>query len=284
MQNIDEHTITDAVIQSFDGCGDERLKFVLTKLVEHLHEFSREVRLTEEEWFKAIQFLTETGHITDEKRQEFILLSDTLGLTMLVTALNHNKPAQCTEASVLGPFYVEGAPELENGADIGQGAEGEPCWVDCRVLDTEGQPIAGATVDIWETDLNGYDVQQDIDGPLARGRLKTLPDGRFNFWAVLPVAYTVPHDGPVGRMLAATDRHPWRPGHLHFLIDAPGYERLVTQLFRGDDEYLESDAVFGVRSTLVADWVRHEAGTAPDGTACDQPFYTLAYDFVLNRE
>jgi hydroxyquinol 1,2-dioxygenase len=289
MQNINEDTITQAVLTSFEDCKSPRLQTIMTSLVRHLHAFAREVRLTEEEWFKAISFLTEAGHITDDKRQEFILLSDTLGLSMLVTSQNNRKPAHCTEATVFGPFFVEGAPIYQNGDDISNGAPGATCYVKGQVRGAAGEPVPGAWLDIWQSDEEGfYDVQRpavaDESGPAhrARGRLKTDAQGCFNFRSVLAESYPVPHDGPVGRMLAATGRHPWRPAHLHFMIKAPGYETLITHIFREGDKYLDSDAVFGVRSSLVVEWVRHDPGVAPDGRNFTVPWYSLDYDFVLN--
>jgi hydroxyquinol 1,2-dioxygenase len=288
MRNISEDTITQAVLASFSECKDKRLWTIMTSLVQHLHAFARDVKLTEDEWFKAIQFLTDVGHITDDKRQEFILLSDTLGLSMLVTTQNNRKPAKCTEATVFGPFFVEGAPDYENGDDISNGAMGAPCFVQGRVVDLTGQPVANAQLDVWQSDEDGYyDVQQPpVAGEKpehrARGRLRTKADGSFHFRSILAVAYPIPHDGPVGRMLEAVGRHPWRPAHLHFMITSPEHETLITHVFRNDDQYLDSDAVFGVRSTLLAEWQRHEPGVAPDGTKMEIPFYTLEYDFVLN--
>jgi hydroxyquinol 1,2-dioxygenase len=209
---------------------------------------------------------------------------------MLVTTQNNKKPATCTESTVFGPFFVEGAPEYHNGDDISNGAKGAPCFVRGRVTDMAGQPVAHAQLDVWQSDDEGfYDVQtQSGTGEAhehrARGRLRTLEDGSFHFRSILAVAYPIPHDGPVGQMLEALGRHPWRPAHLHFMIEAPGYERLITHVFRDGDQYLDSDAVFGVRSTLIAEWVRHDAGAAPDGTQMNTPFYTLDYDFVLNPE
>src|SRR6201996_7543605 len=289
MRNINEDTITQAVLASMDGCRDERLRTVMTSLVQHLHAFAREVKLTEDEWFKAIQFLTDVGDITDDKRQEFVLLSDTLGLSMLVTTQNNRKPAVCTEATVLGPFFVEGAPKYENGADLSNGAPGAPCFVRGRVSGVNGEAIAGASVDVWQSDEDGfYDVQKTSDAPgemvhSARGRLHTQPDGSFRFRSILAEAYPIPHDGPVGRMLDGLGRHPWRPAHLHFWIKAAGYETLITHVFRDGDQYLDSDAVFGVRSSLIVEWVKHEPGIAPDGSSMSTPFYTLDYNFVLNR-
>jgi len=245
--------------------------------VRHLHDFAREVQLSEEEWFEGIRFLTRAGHITDDKRQEFILLSDVLGLSTLVTAQNNVKPAGCTESTVFGPFFVEGAPRVEHGADIAGGAKGSPCEVRGQVRALDGTPVAGALIDVWQSDEEGfYDVQRpDQPGLRARAQLASGRDGRFHFRSILAHCYPIPHDGPVGDLLTALGRHPWRPAHLHFMIQAPGFERLITHVFRRGDAYLESDAVFGVRSTLIADWQRHDGD---DGA----PSYSLAYDFVLN--
>ena len=284
MRNVDENTITQIVLERHANAEDPRLKQIMTSLVRHLHDFAREVRLTEDEWFKGIDFLTRTGHITDDKRQEFILLSDTLGLSMLVTALNNHKPQGCTEATVFGPFFVEGAPQYENGDDVANGAKGEPCFVRGKIVDLDGKPVAGARIDVWQADSDGYyDVQYDKNGAQARGQLRGQADGTFHFRSVTAESYPIPHDGPVGGMLKALGRHPWRPAHLHFMIEAPGHERLITHVFRSGDQYLDSDAVFGVRSSLIADWQRHEAGTAPDGTPMTDPFSTLDFTFVLNK-
>ena len=278
MINIDAATITDAVIAANAGCRSPRLREVMVSLCRHLHDFAREVHLSEDEWTEAIRFLARAGHITDAKRQEFILLSDVLGLSSLVIAQNNAKPKGCTEATVLGPFFVAGAPRVPNGSDIANGANGTPCVVTGSVRAPDGTPIGGAVIDVWQSDEEGfYDVQRaDAAGFQARAQLVTDDGGRFHFRSILAHCYPIPHDGPVGDLLKALGRHPWRPAHLHFLIEAPGYERLITHIFRRGDPYLESDAVFGVRSTLVADWVRHEP---PDG----EPYYTLEYDFVLAR-
>jgi len=282
--NIDEWTITNAVLQAQAGCPDARLRTVMTSLIRHLHDFAREVQLTEGEWAAGIDFLTRAGHITDDKRQEFILLSDALGLSTLVTALNHAKPQGCTEATVLGPFYVDDAPHYENGADIANGAHGEPCFVSGTVRGVGGEPIAGAQIAVWQSDDEGfYDVQRPgLEHAQGRGNLRSLDDGRYFFRSIVASPYPIPHDGPVGGMLNALGRHPWRPAHLHFIIKAPGYQNLVTHIFRAGDRYLESDAVFGVRASLVAEWERHEPGRAPDGTTMSAAFYTLKQDFVLN--
>ncbi|WP_321797497.1 intradiol ring-cleavage dioxygenase [Caballeronia sp. J97] len=286
MRNINEDTITQAVIGSLDKCENPRLRQIMTSLVQHLHAFARDVQLTEDEWTKAISFLTEVGHITDDKRQEFILLSDTLGLSMLVMSQNNKKPANCTEATVFGPFFVEGAPVYENGDDIANGAAGAPCYVKGQVRGADGEPVPKAWLDVWQSDEDGfYDVQTSTDGNTdfrARGKLQTDEQGFFNFRSILAEAYPIPHDGPVGRMLNAIGRHPWRPAHLHFMIQAPGYETLITHVFREGDQYLDSDAVFGVRSSLIVDWVEQKPGITPDGKKLDVPWFTLEYDFVLN--
>jgi hydroxyquinol 1,2-dioxygenase len=273
MRNLNQDTITQAVIARFSETPDARLKEVMTSLVQHLHAFAREVKLTEDEWLAGIRFLTATGQKCDDRRQEFILLSDTLGLSMLTVAMNNDKPAGCTEATVFGPFHVEGAPHFESGADVANGAVGEPCIVRGRVLGLKGEPVPAAVVEVWQADAAGnYDVQYpELAQHQARGVLRAGPDGRFDFRTIVAEAYPIPADGPVGDMLRATRRHPWRPAHLHFMITAPGYEKLVTHVFRSGDRYLDSDAVFGVRQSLVADWVKQ-----PDGV------YRLDFDFVLN--
>jgi hydroxyquinol 1,2-dioxygenase len=282
--DIDERTITQAVLGAQAECGNPRLKQVMNSLVRHLHDFARDVELTEQEWLMAIEFLTEAGHITGDKRQEFILLSDTLGLSTLVTAQNNAKPAGCTESTVFGPFFVEDAPQYANGDDISNGAKGQPCYVSGRVRSIGGEAIAGAQISVWQSDEEGfYDVQRpELAGPQARGELVSDQDGRYHFKTILAAPYPIPHDGPVGRMLQQLGRHPWRPAHLHFMVKANGFQDLITHIFREGDPYLESDAVFGVRSSLVTRWTRHEPGVAPDGRQLANPFYTVEYDIVLN--
>jgi hydroxyquinol 1,2-dioxygenase len=273
VRDLNQETITQAVIARFSNTPDARLKEIMTSLVQHLHGFARDVKLAEGEWEKGIEFLTRVGHITNDKRQEFILLSDTLGLSMLTVAMNNDKPLGCTEATVFGPFYVENAPHYELGADISNGAKGAPCFVTGRVTGIDGAPIADATMDVWQSDDDGmYDVQHPgIEHAQNRGVLNTAIDGRFHFKSTLAVAYPIPNDGPVGKMLIATNNHPWRPAHLHFRIKANGYETLVTHVFRNGDQYLDSDVVFGVRESLLADWIEQTDGS-----------YQLKFDFVLN--
>jgi len=272
MRNLTQDNITQAVIARFADTPDPRLKEVMTSLVQHLHAFARDVKLTEGEWLRGIQFLTRTGHITDDRRQEFILLSDTLGLSMLTIAMNNEKPAGCTEATVFGPFYVEGAPSYDLGEDVANGAPGVPCQVRGTVRGLDGEAVPGAEIHVWQANAEGkYDVQREgLAAPQARGVLHADGQGRYHFRSILAEAYPIPDDGPVGDMLKATRRHPWRPAHLHFMIKAPSYETLTTHVFRNGDGYLDSDAVFGVRQSLVADWVKQ-----PDGR------YLVEYDFVL---
>lgn len=282
MRNLTETNLTAAVLAKLESAADPRFKQVMTSLIKHLHAFVREVELTEEEWFAGIQFLTATGQKCDDRRQEFILLSDTLGISMLVDAINHRKPEGATESTVLGPFYVPGVPEMPSGSNIAEGVEGEPTHFSGRVLTLDGNPIAGATLDVWSTDGEGlYDVQKPTASMRARARIRTNSDGRYAFWTIKPVSYPIPTDGPVGKMLLKMERHPYRPAHTHIIISAPSHEPVTTHLFLEGDSYLESDAVFAVKNSLVVDFVPHEPGVAPDGKRMDRPYYTVQYDFSL---
>lgn len=286
MKDMANDALTEEVLSRFDESESERFKEITQSLVRHLHSFIREVGLTEAEWEKGIEFLTRTGHITDDKRQEFILLSDVLGASMQVIDINHQKPEEATESTVFGPFFVEGSPRYENGDDLSNGAKGEPCYMHGRVLDTSGKPIAGAHIEVWQSDEDGfYDVQyEELDRPQNRGKLEADEEGNYYFWAVKPVAYPIPNDGPVGNLLAAAGRSPMRPAHVHFMVQAPGYETLITHVFEEGDEYLDSDAVFGVKNSLITRFKRHDTGSAPDGTTLGGPFYTMNYDLVLASE
>jgi hydroxyquinol 1,2-dioxygenase len=287
MRNFDETTITDAVLQRVRVAKDDRIRQVSEALVRHLHAFVREIEPTQAEWEAGIDFLTRTGQMCDDKRQEFILLSDTLGVSMLVDAINHRTSAGATETTVLGPFYVQRAPEHPLGADISGTLEGAPLLVTGMVSAAGGKPLAGAVVDVWHADNDGYyDVQQlDEIGELAmRARFRTDENGRFWFWSIRPAAYPIPHDGPVGKMLAAQGRHPWRPAHVHFMIAAPGHQTLVTHVFAAGDQYLDSDVVFGVKDSLIQEFVGMPAGTAADGRTMAQPYYHLNHDFGLKAE
>jgi hydroxyquinol 1,2-dioxygenase len=259
-----------------------RLKQVMEVITRKLHEVVKEIEPTEAEWFQAIMFLTETGHTCTDWRQEFILLSDVLGVSMLVDAINNRKPSGASESTVLGPFHVPDAPELPMGADICLDAKGDPMRVRGRILDTEGNPIAGARIDVWQANDEGfYDVQQKGIQPdfNLRGVFRTGADGTYHFRAVKPKFYPIPADGPVGKLLAALGRHPFRPAHLHYIIEAPGYARLVTHIFDPDDPYIRSDAVFGVKESLMAKF--HHVTDPASGI--DGPFYDVAFDFVLSR-
>ena len=275
--------LTEAVVASFAGSVNPRTETVLSALVRHLHAFAREVDLAEEEYFTAIDFLTRTGQISTDTRQEFVLLADVLGLSMLTVGLGNRKPPEATQSTVFGPFFVEGSPEAQLGDDISNGAPGQPCLVSGRVLNTTGEPIPQARVETWQADEEGfYDVQKDVDGPQNRAHLTTDADGNYAFWAVRPVAYPIPADGPVGELLRAAGRRPMRPAHIHFMVTAPGYARLITHVFAAGDEYLANDAVFGVKDSLIAEFTEHPAGTtAPDGKTLDRPYFTVHYDLVL---
>jgi len=232
-----------------------RLATVMSSLVRHLHAFIKDIELTQDEWGVAIDFLTRTGQMCDGNRQEFILLSDVLGASMLVDAINHRRPTGATENTVLGPFHVAGAPEYPMGTDISLDGRGESCLFMGQVKDADGRPIEGARIDVWCDNADGYyDVQQPGIQPRwnNRGIFTTGPDGNYSFRGVRPVSYPIPDDGPVGRMLAALGRHPNRPAHMHFLVTAPGHETIVTHTFVNDDQWLASDAVFGVKSSLIA--------------------------------
>lgn len=283
MREFDEKSITRAVIARLDQCEDPRFKQVMSSLVTHLHDFVREVQLTEEEWINAIQFLTDVGQTCTPQRQEFILLSDTLGVSVLVITLNHRAEHGTAESTVLGPFYWENAPEMPLGADLAEGVKGEPAFYSGRVLSADGTPLAGALLDVWSGDGEGtYDMQMPGDvGMKARGKVRTDAEGRYWFRSIRPTFYPVPTDGPVGRMLRKMGRHPYRPGHIHMIVSAPGHAAVTTHLFVADSPYLDSDAVFGMKESLVAKFNRHEPGRAPTGEAVATPFYTVEYDFRL---
>jgi catechol 1,2-dioxygenase len=279
-----EGTATDIVVGRLDPDVNPRLRQVLTSIITHLHAAIREVEPTQDEWMTAIQFLTETGQMCDDKRQEFILLSDTLGVSMLVDAINNRKSTGATESTVLGPFHVEGAPQRALGDNISEDAQGSPCFVSGRVTSPDGRPIAGALLDVWQANDKGfYDVQQPGIQPEMnlRGRFTTDADGRFWFQTVKPTYYPVPDDGPAGKLLRAQGRHPYRPAHIHFIITAPGYQPLTTHIFAAGDPYLASDAVFGVKDSLIVEFERIDDPAARAERGLTQPFYRVAFDFGL---
>jgi hydroxyquinol 1,2-dioxygenase len=286
--------LTTAVLRTFENCGDARYQEIMSAVVRHLHALVREVDLKPDEWMAAIQFITRVGQTCNEKRQETILLSDTLGVSMLVVGLEQARRSQKaladparrempTEATVQGPFYWEGAPVLPAGSDIGNGMPGEPAFYSGTVSDTHGRPIANCCLDVWSGDGEGvYDMQKGGDtGMRLRARFHTDAEGRYSFWSIKPTYYPIPMDGPVGDMIRKMGRHPNRPGHIHAMVYAEGYVPVTTHLFPSDSPYLDSDVVFGVRNSLVVPWQKHGPGTAPDGRAMEVPYYTAKYDFHL---
>jgi hydroxyquinol 1,2-dioxygenase len=280
-----EQAVTDEVVASFGGAGSNRYRELMQSLVRHLHGFAREVRLTQGEWDAAIAFLTRVGHLTDERRQEFILLSDVLGLSMLTIGINMPASAGATESTVFGPFFVDGAPEIPLGGDLARGAKGTPCYVSGQVRAVDGAPLAGVRVDAWQADEDGrYDIQYEGDRAQGRGWQRTGGDGGYRFWSVLPTAYPIPHDGPVGELLTAAGREPMRPAHLHFKVAAPGYRPLITHVFVDGDPYLRSDAVFGVKDSLIGRFTEHTGGTAPDGSPRYGRWTQVTFDLVLARQ
>lgn len=289
MRNVNQENLTQVFL---DYCGPEtspRLRFLLEHFVNHLHDFVRETGLTHAEWRKAIELLTKAGEITDDVRNEFVLFSDVLGLSSLVDMINWKPGA--TSSSVLGPFHILGAPDLDYGGDLKKDNDGATVIVQGQVIGADGKPLNDAVIELWQTADNGLYSNQDESQPEynLRARLNVSDDGRYAVTTVRPAPYTVPDDGPVGELLQATGRHPWRPSHLHFIVSAPGYQTLVTEVFPADDPYLDEDPVFGVREDLVMNYVEHSGSTPIADTfeAADRltsPYYTVDFDFVLATE
>lgn len=280
-----EQELVDTVISSFDKTEDPRLRQLMQALTRHLHNFLREVRLTEKEWNAGIEFLTAAGHITDDKRQEFVLLSDVLGASMQTIAINNQACKGATEATVFGPFFLEDAPEIPIGGDIAGGAAGQPCWVEGTVTDTSGSPVPGARIEVWEADEDGfYDVQYGDNRIAGRAHLFADEDGKYAFWGLTPTPYPIPHDGPVGKMLASVGRSPVRASHLHFMVTAPDLRSLVTHIFVDGDPQIEiGDSVFGVKDSLIKKFETQPAGTpTPDGRDLgSQAWARTRFDVVL---
>jgi hydroxyquinol 1,2-dioxygenase len=285
MSNNTEEQITENVLASMANTANPRLKEVMNSLVSHIHAFVREVELTQEEWTQAVQFLTRTGQICDDKRQEFILLSDVTGVSMLVDAINHRVQEQdgATASTVFGPFYRNGAEELPMGATISKDGRGEPLIMLGHVRSTNGTPIANALLDVWETDENGMYEQQDPEQPdmNLRGKFHTDREGNYCFVGIKPVSYSIPDDGPVGQLLHALARHPFRPAHIHLLISAEGFAPVTTHLFVKGDPYLDSDAVFGTKDSLVVDFIQYDSEKEAEEYHVTTPYYKVVYDFVL---
>jgi hydroxyquinol 1,2-dioxygenase len=282
-----EQYVTGQVLASFAAAASPpRLRQLMEALVRHSHAFVRDVRLTQQEWDQAVEFLKGCGDITTDRRQEFVLLSDVLGLSMLTIAVNQPPDPAATQATVFGPFFVQGSPQIPIGGDIAQGAAGQPCWVAGTIRGTDGMPIYGARIEVWEADRDGfYDVQYGDERTAGRAHLFSDADGRYAFWGVTPTPYPIPHDGPVGDLLTATGRGPMRAAHLHFMVAAPGYHRLVTHIFVRGDAYQHTDAVFGVKEPLVVDFVEHPAGSPnPTRRDIDGSWTSARFDVVLGVE
>jgi hydroxyquinol 1,2-dioxygenase len=286
MRQFTEDTLTQAVVERLKDAKDPRFKEIMTSAVKHLHAFAREVHLTEEEWFEGIKFMTAVGQKCDDKRQEVILLSDILGLSMMVVALNHKTVPGATEATVLGPFFAHGAKEYEYDGDlrVGCSVKGEDTLVTGHVLSTEGKPIPNALLDIWQAKADGiYDVQTGGEFEL-RGRIKTNAKGEFSFRSYKPKFYSVPDDGPVGELIRATGNHVMRPAHMHAVVSAPGYQQVITHVFVDGDPYLDEDAVFAVKDSLIAKYHTVTDAALAKKLGMSNPFLKLEFDFRLAPE
>ncbi|MGW5721641.1 dioxygenase family protein [Amycolatopsis sp. NPDC003865] len=283
MQLVTEDNITELAAQRWSSAHDPRTAQVMAALVRHLHAFAREVRLTEPEWMAAMRWLTKTGQISDDKREEFILASDVLGLSMLVVQMNHAFDAKATPATVLGPFHIDGSPEKDFGGDMSDGLPGTPLYITGTVRGLDGSPVAGAILDVWQADEEGaYESQiPGIDEARLRAKYTTRPDGSYCLRTIAPKGYSIPMDGPVGALIGGTDISHFRPAHVHFLINAAGYEPLITHLFQEGAQYLDSDVVFGTKQELVVAFEPRDAGPTPDGGESAGPWLEARYDFVL---
>jgi protocatechuate 3,4-dioxygenase beta subunit len=285
MTQFSETELTEAVIRSFDDTPNPRAKFLLQELVQALHAYVQKTDLTFEEWEYAIEFLTRTGQKCTPIRQEFILLSDVLGVSMLVDAVNHREREGATQTTVLGPFYVGEHKVTPHGTDISAQLSGERMFVQSRVTDLSGKPLSGVPVDVWHADDDGfYDSQKpayETQGPSSRARFVTDSDGRFFFRTILPCSYPIPVDGPVGEMIHATKRPALRPAHVHFLVAAPGYEPLVTHVFIGGDPNIDCDVVFGVKDELIANIEKRDDPLMPDGKPASAPWHLMTYEFRM---
>jgi hydroxyquinol 1,2-dioxygenase len=282
MPFVTEANLTDIARERWNNIPDPRVRAIMTSLVKHIHAFVRDIEPTEAEWATAIDWLTRTGKMSSDKRQEFILFSDVLGVSMLVDAINHRLATGATPTTVTGPFHIHGSPEFANGANMAEGAPGVPCFVSGFVRDLDGRPIEGAVLDVWQTDGEGlYEAQRDLDQPWLRGVYHTKADGSFLIRTVTPIGYTIPMDGTVGELMKRTNISHYRPAHIHFLVEAPGCHRIITHLFQRGDQYLDEDVVYGVKQQLIVDFNKKPAGTAPTGERLDTPFYEVNYNFVL---
>jgi hydroxyquinol 1,2-dioxygenase len=286
VQLVTEDNITELAVERWATARDPRLAELLAALVRHVHDFAREVRLTEAEWMAAMRWLTRAGQISDDKREEFILASDVLGLSMLVVQMNHRLDPAATPATVLGPFHIEGSPELGFGGDMSDGVPGTPLFIHGTVRDLDGNPVAGGVLDVWQADTEGaYESQiPDLDEARLRAKYTTREDGSYCLRTIAPKGYTIPMDGPVGDLISQTEISHFRPAHVHFLINVPGYEPLITHLFQEGADYLDSDVVFGTKQELIVRFEQREPGATPDGGTSAEPWVEARYDFVLQKQ
>ena len=284
MPYVTEDNQTDVVTERWKDIPDPRLRRIMQSLIRHFHGFVRDIEPTQAEWAAAIDWLTRTGKLCSEKRQEFVLASDVLGVSMLVDAINHRRPSAATPSTVEGPFHVPNAPAMAQGGDMAQGAPGIPCFLTGKVHGLDGEPIAGAVLDLWQTDGEGlYEDQRDVKGPWMRGLYRTQADGSYVIRTVAPIAYTIPMDGTVGELMERTNISHMRPAHIHFAVSAPGYHGLITHLFQKGDEYINTDVVYAVKEPLIVDFVKKSPGKTPTGETVATPFYEVKYDFVLAK-
>ncbi len=279
-----EENLTDLALKQWEACHSPRLRQIMKSLVKHVHGFAREVDLKQDEWLMAMDWLARTGKLSSEKRQEFILLSDVLGLSMLVDAINHRFPEGATPSTVIGPFHIDDSPELPMGADLAEGLAGETCFLVGTVRGMDGKPVEGAKLDIWQADADGlYESQLGAEEPTLRAIFHTGADGKYAIRTIAPPGYSIPMDGTVGDLLRHTDISHFRPAHIHFYISAPGYETLITHLFKKDAKYIDSDVVFGVKDQLIVEFKKHAPGKTPTGEISSQPFLVVNYDFILGK-
>ncbi len=280
-----EENLTDLAVERWSNIPDPRLRKIMTSLVKHLHGWVRDIEPTEEEWIAAVNFLTETGKICTDKRQEFILLSDTLGVSMLVDSINHRLSSKATPTTVTGPFHIHDSPEIADGQSMSGDAPGIPCFVEGKVMDFDGKPLGNVMLDVWQTDGEGlYEAQVEASNAYMRGIYHSKADGSYVVRTVAPIGYTIPLDGTVGGLFGKTNISPYRPAHIHFLLDSPGFHRIITHLFQKGDQYIETDVVYGVKEPLIVEFVKKKTGEkAPGGEVMTTPFYVVHYDFTLQK-
>jgi hydroxyquinol 1,2-dioxygenase len=284
MTYVTEENLTDIAVERWSNIPEPRLRQIMTSLVKNLHAFVRDVEPTPQEWFAAIDWLTRIGQSCDAKRQEFILASDVLGVSMLVDCINNRAPGTATPSTVEGPFHIPNSPEVADGGNMAEGAPGIPCFITGRITDVDGKPIAGAMLDMWQADGEGlYEAQIDGVEGYMRGIYHSNPDGSYSVRTVAPIGYTIPMDRPMGELMSKTKVSHMRPAHVHFCIAAPGYKSLITHLFQKGCDYIDTDVVFAVKEPLIAEFIERPAGKAPNGEVIDKPFYEVKYDFKLAK-